>query len=319
MVRSVYLPLHPLWVTCKIWVRMAGTPRCRASSCMTKIVHRVRSHRRRPGQKAPLTPIPLGEREAAGARVGDTVVMLHRFPLFTQLESTSMHLTAVWHQELTGSNRAKTVTALRTDSRLDASSLGAPLIATSGKVIGWVGPIPFLRYNDMTGDHSSSVANSAVAVPLSPVIIESASQGLGGRKTWLGIEGVTVNGPPATQGPSACRSHAASSSRSWTMRGPPRGRGEAAPASRWSTCPTSENGSSSPAATSSSPSTAKPCTRKACQEVLDEHAPGDIVRVEDLQRQRAADRQSQTRCVPIHAGNELGSLASGCTIRRGSD
>jgi class 3 adenylate cyclase/S1-C subfamily serine protease len=196
MVRAVNLPLHPLWVTCEIWgangryAKVKGLVIFDEANFGGCALIAVDPH------KAPLAPIPLGERDAARARVGDTVVMLHRFPLFTQLESTTMHLTAVWHQELTGSNRAKTTTALLTDSRLDASSLGAPLIATSGKVIGWVGPIPYLRFNDMTGDHASSVANSAVAVPYLPMFIENASQNLGGRKTWLGIEGVTVNDPP---------------------------------------------------------------------------------------------------------------------------
>ena len=228
MVRAVYLPLHPLWVTCEFWGANGQYTKVRGfvifdegsfGGCALIAVD---------PDKAPLAPIPTGERDAAGARVGDAVVMLHRFPLFTQLESTTLHLTAVWHQELTGSNRAKTVTALRTDSRLDASSLGAPLFATSGKVIGWVGPIPFLRFNDMTGDHSSSVANSAVAIVYLHNFVETASQGLGGRRTWLGIDGVTVNNPPATQELSACRSHAASSSRSWTPGGPPRERGSAA-------------------------------------------------------------------------------------------
>ena len=196
MVRNIYLPLHPLWVTCEIWGANGQYAKVRGlvifdegsfAGCALIAVDPRKVH---------LVPIPLGERDASTARVGEPVVMLHRFALFTQLESTTLHLTAVWHQELTGSDRAKTVTALRTDSRLDASSLGAPLFATSGKVIGWVGPIPFLRFNDMTGDHSSSVANSAVAIAYLPDFIELASQGLGGRKTWLGIEGVTVNDPP---------------------------------------------------------------------------------------------------------------------------
>jgi class 3 adenylate cyclase/S1-C subfamily serine protease len=196
MVRAVYLPLHPLWVTCEFWGANGQYAKVKGfvifdegsfGGCALIAVD--------PDQ-AQMAPIPVGEREAGRAHVGQPVVMLHRFPLFTQLESTTLHLTAVWHQELTGSNHAKTVTALRTDSRLDASSLGAPLITTSGKVIGWVGPIPFLRFNDMTGDHSSSVGNSAVAVPYLHNFVETASQTLGGRKTWLGIEGVTVNDPP---------------------------------------------------------------------------------------------------------------------------
>lgn len=144
--------------------------------------------------KVHLVPIPLGD--ASTARVGEPVVMLHRVALFTVLESTALHLTAVWHEELEGSTGAKTVTALRTDSQLDASSLGAPLIDTTGKVIGWVGPIPYLRFNDETGDHSSSVANSAVAVSLLHDAVNVMSQGNGGRKTWLGVEGTTVNNPP---------------------------------------------------------------------------------------------------------------------------
>ena len=264
MVRAVYLPLHPLWVTCEFWGANGQYTKVRGfvifdegsfGGCALIAVD---------PDKAPLVPIPVGERDAAGARVGDTVVMLHRFPLFTQLESTTLHLTAVWHQELTGSNRAKTVTALRTDSRLDASSLGAPLFATSGKVIGWVGPIPFLRFNDMTGDHSSSVANSAVAIAYLHNFVETASQGLGGRKTWLGIDGVTVNNPPGN-----AKALGLPLSRGFLVEivdpgGPQRERGSAAgTASRWSLCPTSENGSSSPAATSSSLSTARPFARRA--------------------------------------------------------
>jgi class 3 adenylate cyclase/S1-C subfamily serine protease len=196
MVRAVYLPLHPLWVTCEFWgangryTKVRGLVIFDEGSFDGLALIAVDPHEVR------LAPIPFSEQDAGRARVGDTVVMLHRFSLFTQLESTTLHLSAVWHQELTGSNRAKTATVLRTDSQLDASSLGAPLIATSGKVIGWVGPIPFLRFNDMTGDHSSSVANSAVAVAYLKSFVEMASQGLGQRNTWLGVEGVTVNNPP---------------------------------------------------------------------------------------------------------------------------
>ena len=196
MVRAVYLPLHPLWVTCEFWgangqyTKVRGLVIFDEGSFDGLALIVVDPH------KVPLAPIPVGERDAGRARVGDTVVMLHRFPLFTQLEGTTLHVTAVWHQELTGSNHAKTATALRTDSQLDASTLGAPLIDTSGKVIGWVGPVPFLRFNDMTGDHSSSVANSAISVAYLSAFVENVSQGLGDRKTWLGIEGVSVNNPP---------------------------------------------------------------------------------------------------------------------------
>ena len=175
---------------------------------------------------------------------------------------------------------AKTVTALRTNSQLDASGVGAPLFDTSGKVIGWVGPIPYLFFNDETGDHSSSVADSAHAVSQ----LHESSTGVGkingGRKTWLESAGTTVDGPPRTPRPSACRSHTACSSRSWTRRTRRAGRDPRRESRQDDRCPCSARCSISPAATSSSPSTARPCARRSdYNKILAGHKPGETVRV----------------------------------------
>ena len=109
-----------------------------------------------------------------------------------------MTLTAVWRDVMT--SNAKWVTALRTSSSLDSSSLGAPVFDTGGKVIGLMGPVPWLCFNDSTGDHSSSVANSACPVSQLSGPVQQIGKVHGGRKTWLAVDGVSVDWPGRRQG-----------------------------------------------------------------------------------------------------------------------
>ena len=193
MVRGHVLPSYPIWVTCELLGGQGQYVTVRGYVCAVEAtIHDCALIAVDP-RKAHLTPIPLGD--ASTARVGDPVVALHRWwELGTQLTSTTMNLTAVWRDVWTG--QSKNVTALRTNHSLDTSGLGAPLIDTGGKVIGWVGPTPWLCFNDSTGDHSSSVANSAHAVSQLGTVVDSIGQIHGGRKTWLDVYGTSVDWPP---------------------------------------------------------------------------------------------------------------------------
>ena len=193
MVRGHVLPSYPIWVTCELLGGQGQYVTVRGYVCAVEAtIHDCALIAVDP-RKAHLTPIPLGD--ASTARVGDPVVALHRWwELGTQLTSTTMNLTAVWRDVWTG--QSKNVTALRTNQSLDTSGLGAPLIDTGGKVIGWVGPTPWLCFNDSTGDHSSSVANSAHAVSQLGTVVDSIGQIHGGRKTWLDVYGTSVDWPP---------------------------------------------------------------------------------------------------------------------------
>jgi S1-C subfamily serine protease len=62
-------------------------------------------------------------------------------------------------------------------------------------VLGWVGPIPWLSFNDSSGDHSSSVANSAYAAFAFRKMVDQYSALHAGRKTWLDVYGVAVDWP----------------------------------------------------------------------------------------------------------------------------
>ena len=101
-----------------------------------------------------------------------------------------------WTSRLSGTTKdhsGKTVLALRTNSQLGTADIGAPLIDTGGKVIGWVGPIPYIAFNDENGDHSSSVAGSAMAVGYLQDALSNMGQFNGGRKVWLDLYGDTVD------------------------------------------------------------------------------------------------------------------------------
>ena len=180
----------PLWVTCEFLGAQGQYARERGYvfgwnsglwSCAIVAVDPRKVH---------LTPIPLGD--ASRARVGDPVVVLQRDG-GGQLVSSTTNLTAVWHDAWRGNT--KTVTALRTNESLDAYALGAPLIDTAGKVLGWVGPIPWLSFNDSSGDHSSSVANSAYAAFAFRKMVDQYGVMHAGRKTWLDVYGAAVDWP----------------------------------------------------------------------------------------------------------------------------
>jgi S1-C subfamily serine protease len=192
MVRGLTSSTLPLWVTCEFWGGQGQYTKVRGFVCNVESTIQGCALIAVDPRTVHLTPIPLGD--ANRARVGEPVVVLHRWAdLAGQLTSTSMKLTAVWRNVWTSSG--KTVTALRTNSSLDRSSLGAPLIDTGGKVVGWVGPIPWLCFNDSTGDHSTSVANSACGVTQLRQMIEAMHFIHGGRKTWLDVYGTSVDDP----------------------------------------------------------------------------------------------------------------------------
>jgi class 3 adenylate cyclase/S1-C subfamily serine protease len=192
MVRGMNVFPWPLWVTCEFWGGQGQYTKVRGYVCyVDSTIHGCALIAVDP-RTVHLTPIPLGD--ANRARVGEPVVVLHRWSdLVGQLTGTSMKLTAVWRDVWT--SNVKAATALRTNNSLDTSSLGAPLIDTGGKVIGWVGPTPWLCFNDSSGDHSSSVANPAHAVSQLRMLIDEVGRIHGGRKAWLDVYGTGFDDP----------------------------------------------------------------------------------------------------------------------------
>jgi class 3 adenylate cyclase/S1-C subfamily serine protease len=184
MVRALYNGF-PLWVTCEFWDRRGQYTRVRGFVIWDD-----------PGlygcafisvdpDKVRLEPLPLGDPTVA--HVGTPVVALrflgslpHGIPA-----GNAMTLAAVWRDAgPTGS----TVAAMRMDSELGPSDVGAPVFdPVAGKVIGWVGPVPYLFYNDATGNHSSPVAGSAMSV----AYLQGATVFMGqmnpGYRSWLAL------------------------------------------------------------------------------------------------------------------------------------
>jgi class 3 adenylate cyclase/S1-C subfamily serine protease len=161
MVRGLYNG-HPLWVTCEFWNTQGQRTRVRGLVIYDDPgLYGVAFISVDP-KKVRLAPMPVGDPTVA--KVGMPVVALrflgalpHGIPA-----GNAMVLTDVWHD---AGPTGKTVAAMRTDPQLSASDAGAPLFdPASGKVIGWLGPVPPLFYNDATGDHSSPVAGSAMSV-----------------------------------------------------------------------------------------------------------------------------------------------------------
>ena len=192
MVRTFYNG-YPLWVTCELWgaqgqrTRVRGLvvwedPSIYGSAFIAVDPSEVR-----------LRPIPIGDPTVA--HVGMPVVALrflgsmpHGIPA-----GNAMVLTAVWHD---AGPTGKTVAAMRTDVQLGPSDTGAPLFDTAkGEVIGWVGPIPPLFYNDATGDHSSSVAGSAMSVAYLQGALVFVGQVNQGNKNWLALRGSDTQVP----------------------------------------------------------------------------------------------------------------------------
>ena len=192
--RSCGLGGYPVWVTCEFWGPQGQYTKVRGFVCFDDsymsgcALIAVDPHK----VQVPLVPIPLGD--ATTARVGEPVVALYRLNTIvataTALYSATMDLTAVWHDEGTS---GKTVPALCTNSQLGTADIGAPLIDSSGEAIGWVGPIPYLFFNDEQGDHSSSVAGSAIAVSYLKDNFSGMDQDNAGRKVWLDLYGDTVD------------------------------------------------------------------------------------------------------------------------------
>ena len=192
MVRTFYNG-YPLWVTCELWGAQGQHTRVRGLvvwedpsiyGCAFIAVD---------PSKVRLKPIPIGD--ATVAHVGMPVVALrflgsmpHGIPA-----GNAMVLTAVWHD---AGPTGKTVAAMRTDVQLGPSDIGAPLFDTAkGEVIGWVGPVPPLFYNDATGDHSSSVAGSAMSVAYLQGALVFVGQVNQGNKNWLALRGSDTQVP----------------------------------------------------------------------------------------------------------------------------
>ena len=185
MVRSFY-HYYPPWVTCEFWGAQGQHTRVRGFvvwedpflyGCAFIAVdpHKVR-----------MTPLPIGD--ASAAHVGDPVVALHFLGSFLAHglpAGEAMVLAAVWRD---AGPTGKTVAALRTNLQLGSSDVGSPLLDTGGHVIGWVGPVPYLFFNDATGDHSSSVAGFAMSVAYLQGALLFMGQVNRGNQNWLDLQ-----------------------------------------------------------------------------------------------------------------------------------
>jgi class 3 adenylate cyclase/S1-C subfamily serine protease len=192
MVRGLYNG-YPLWVTCEFWGRQGQHTAVRGFVIYDDPgLYGVAFISVDPSTVR-LTPMPLGDPTVA--HVGMPVVALrfldampHGIPA-----GNAMVLADVWRDAGT---TGKTVGAMRTDPQLSSSDDGAPLFdPVAGKVIGWVGPVPALFYNDATGDHSSPVDGSVMSVAYLSGALVFMGQINPGYKAWLGLRGSDVQVP----------------------------------------------------------------------------------------------------------------------------
>jgi class 3 adenylate cyclase/S1-C subfamily serine protease len=184
MVRSFYA-YYPLWVRCDFWGAQGQHTQTRGFVSLADPFLYGCAFIAVDPHKVNLTPIPMGD--AGTTRVGQPVVALHfqvSLP-FVLPAADAMMLAAVWRDA--GPN-GRMVAALRTSSQLSTSETGSPLLDTGGRVIGWVGPIPYLFYNDATADHSSSVAGSAMSVDYLQGALAFMGQNNPGYKVWLDLK-----------------------------------------------------------------------------------------------------------------------------------
>jgi S1-C subfamily serine protease len=184
MARTFY-PRYPMWVRCEFWGKQGqrtqvkgfviwDDPLLYGCAFIAVDPHKVR-----------LTPLPIGDPGAAD--VGDPVVALHFLGSVPHglPAGEAMVLSSVWRDS---GPTGKTVAAMRTDTQLGASDVGSPLFDGGGEVIGWVGPIPYLFFNDASGDHSSSVAGSAMSVAYLQGALVFMGQMNPGYKVWLDLQ-----------------------------------------------------------------------------------------------------------------------------------
>jgi S1-C subfamily serine protease len=191
MVRGFY-NAYPPWVTCEFWGAQGQHTRVRGFVVWEDPFLYGCAFIAVDPEKVPLRPLPIGDPTAA--QVGDAVVALHFLGALPHgvPAGDAMVLADVWHD---AGPTGKTVAALRTDSQLSSSDVGSPLFDSGGEVIGWAGPIPYLFYNDATGDHSSPVAGSAMSVAYLQGALVFMNQINPGYKVWLDLRGTDLSVP----------------------------------------------------------------------------------------------------------------------------
>ena len=191
MVRSFY-NYYPTWVTCEFWGAQGQHTRVKGFVVWEDPFLYGCAFIAVDPDKVRLTPLPIGDPTAA--QVGDAVVALHFLGALPHgvPAGDAMVLADVWHDS---GPTGKTVAALRTNPQLSSSEIGSPLFDTGGKVIGWVGPIPYLFFNDASGDHSSSVAGSAMSVAYLQGALVFMNQLSPGYEVWLGVRCNDLNVP----------------------------------------------------------------------------------------------------------------------------